>query len=230
MELDEQNERERKYASLLANIADQLMKTQVGLDELVLQFALGKADARDKFEEAKEQLRHRVSEFKINNLGAQINDASQKMMGLLEELELQLSLGKVESKDKFEVQRKKIEAVIDKVRKELRQTNELFDNDHFEHEIETFKLKLEIFRQRFEVKKFEVKDSFRGGVREAKKKIEKTAFKLKNKVNSERSVIDKLRERTRRELISICVKQLSAFNKQFWSNVMCKNDVGDAWR
>lgn len=194
MEPDEQNERERKYASLLASIADKLMKAQVELDELVLQFALGKTEARDKFEEAKTQLRHRVSEFKNTNLGAKIKDASQELKGLLEELELQLSLGKAESKDKFEVQRKKIEAVIEKVRKELRQTNELFDKDHFEHEIETFKLKLEIFHLRFEVKKFEVKDSFKESMQEAKTKVEKTAEKLRNKVTSERSVVDKLRK------------------------------------
>ena len=196
MEAEKQNENQNEggYATLLTNIADKLMKAQLELDELVLQFALGKAEAREKFEETKKQLAHRVAEFKSTNLGRQITDAPQKLKALLEELELQLNLGKAESKDKFEEQKKKIEGVIAKVRKELKQTNQVFDKDHLEHEIEIFKLKLEILRLRFEVKKFEVKDSFREGMQEAKKKIEKTVSKLKNKVSSERSVVDKLRK------------------------------------
>jgi hypothetical protein len=194
MEAEDQNESEERYATLLSDIADKLMKAQLELDELVLQFALGKAEAHDKFEDAKKQLRIRVSEFKSTNLGAQITDASQKLKALLEELNLQLNLGKAESKEMFEEQRKKIEGVIAKVRKELKQPHHAFDKDHLEHDIEIFKLKLEILRLRFEVKKFEVKDSFREGMQDARKKIEKTASKLKARLTSERTVFDKLRK------------------------------------
>lgn len=178
----ETKETERTDTTLLVKIADKLLEAQREIDELVLQFALGKAEAHEKFEETKKEFSGRVSEFRKANLGTQLASTSQKLKGLLEELEVQLSLGKADSKEIFEEQRKKIEAVIDKVRKEVKQfKDEALDKEHLEHAIETFKLKLEVLRLRFELKRFEIRDSFKEGMQETKKKIEQTASRVKDK-------------------------------------------------
>jgi hypothetical protein len=176
----ETNETKKTDATLLVRIADKLLEAQREIDELVLQFALGKAEAHDAFEETKKEFSSRVSEFKGTDLGVQVATASQKLKALLEELEVQLNLGKSDSKEAFEVQRKKIEGVFRKIRAEVKQLkNEVLDKEHLDHEIEKFKLKLEVLRLRFELKKLEVRDSFKDGMQTAKKKIERTASKLK---------------------------------------------------
>jgi hypothetical protein len=185
----ETKETERTDATILVKIADKLLEAQREIDELVLQFALGKAEARDKFEETKKEFTGRVSEFKRSNLGTKIVDSSKKLKGALEELEVQLNLGKAESKEMFDEQKKKIEALIAKVRKEIKLVKEeVLEKEHLEHEIEKFKLKLEVLRLRFELRKFEVRDSFKENMQEVRKRIEQTASKLKEKLNPESSL------------------------------------------
>lgn len=182
----ETKETERTDATLLVKVAGKLLEAQREIDQLVLQFALGKAEARDVFEDTKKEFSGRVSEFKGTNLGVQVASASQRLNALFEELEAQLNLGKADSKDMFEAQRKKIERVIRKVRTEVKQLrSEVLDKEHIDHEIEKFKLKLEVLRLRFELKKFEVRDSFKDGMQAAKKKIERTASKLKEEFSPE---------------------------------------------
>lgn len=182
----ETKEIETTDRTILVKIADKLMEAQREIDELVLQLALGQAEARDKFEEAKKDFSTRVAEFKATSLGAHAAYASKELKMLLEELEVQLALGKADSKEKFEEQKKKIEAVVAKVRAEFKRLkSEVLDKEQFEHEFEKFKLKLEVLRLRFELKKFEVRDAFKEGMQEAKKKIEQTASNLKEALSTE---------------------------------------------
>lgn len=182
-------------ATILVQIAEKLLEAQKEIDELVLQFALGKAEARDKFEETKKEFRARVAEFRKSNLGSMVSEAAEKLKGALEELELQLNLGKADSKDKFEEQRTKIEAVIDRLRAEGREfKDQVLHRENLEHEIEKFKLKLEVIRLRFELTKFEVRDSFKESMQEVRRKIEKTTAKIKDKLSPEESVLDGIRK------------------------------------
>jgi hypothetical protein len=176
----ETKETERNDATLLVKIADKLLEAQSEIDQLVLHFALGKAEARDVFKETKKEFSDRVSEFKGTNLDVQGPAASQKLRAVLEELEVQLNLGKADSKDMFEAQRKKIEGVIRKIRLEVRQfKNEVLDKGYLDYEIEKFKLKLEVLLLRFELKKFEVRDSVKDEMQTTSQKIERTVSKLK---------------------------------------------------
>jgi len=92
---------------VLQKIADKLLGVQQELDELVGQFALGKAEGKEKFEEIKKEFRQRVSEFKkllaAPAAGLLTPEARQK----IEELEVQLALGKAESRELFEQQKRK---------------------------------------------------------------------------------------------------------------------------
>lgn len=182
----ETKERAGTDATLLVKIADKLLEAQREIDELVLQLALGKAEARDKFEETKQEFRTRVAEFRVTNVGTEVSATSKKLKGLLEELEVQLALGKADTREMFEEQKEKIEGIVEKVRAEFKKLKlEVLDKEHLEHEFEKFKLKLEVLRLRFQLKKFEVRDSFKESMHEAKKKIEQTASRLKEKVGPE---------------------------------------------
>jgi len=57
--------KEDKDKPVLQRIADQLLVAQQEIDDLALQLALGKAEAREKFQEVKKEFRHHVAEFKI---------------------------------------------------------------------------------------------------------------------------------------------------------------------
>ena len=168
---------------VLQKIADKLIGVQQELDELVVQFALGKAEGKEKFEEIKKEFRKRVSEFKDllddSVAGLLTSDIKQK----LEDLEVQLALGKAESKDLFEEQKKKILKALSKVESEIRlliDTARLPDN--FSHDVEKFKLKLEIIRLKFNLKKFEMKDTFKEGMSDARREIEKITSGITSKL------------------------------------------------
>jgi len=198
------NEIKESEKPVLQKIADRLLAVQQELDELVVQFALGKAEGKEKFEEIKKEFRQRVSEFK-KLLDAPASklltpEARQK----IEELEVQLALGKADTKELFEEQKKKILKTLSRVESEIETwVNSGKLPDDFSHEVEKFKLKLEIIRLKFNLKKFEVKDAFKEGMDDARIKIEKLASGIKSKVKDRSSKYN-----TFRDEMSIAYKHL----------------------
>ena len=146
----------------LQKVADRLISVQGEIDELVLQFALGKAEAKEKFEEVKKELRSKISEFKklVENSGGGI--VTPELRQKLDELELQLALGMADTADAFEKQRKLIIKTLNSTESALKSwLSTVKVPTHVHHDIETFKLKLEIIRLRFQLKKFEITDAFK---------------------------------------------------------------------
>jgi len=170
-------------APVIQKIADKLISVQQELDELVVQFALGKAEGKEKFEEIKKEFRQRVSEFKklldAPAAGLLTPEARQK----IESLEVQLALGKAESKELFEEQKKKILKTLSHVEEEIKTwVNSGKLPADFSHDVEKFKLKLEIIRLKFSLKKFEVKDAFKAGMSDARREIEKITSDIGSKL------------------------------------------------
>ncbi len=158
--------------SILLKISEKLALAQQELDELAVQLALGKAEAKDKFEEIKKDFRVRLNELRQAVSTAPKGDTLNELVRKIEELEMLLTSGKAETKDLFETQKKKILKAILEIENALK--GKFLDNtgmNHFTNEFEKFKLKLEILRLKFVVKKFEVKDEFRTGMKMAKKEI-----------------------------------------------------------
>src|SRR5690349_18101063 len=156
------DERNTSEKPVLQKIADRLLDVQQELDELVVQFALGKAEGKEKFEEIKKEFRQRVAEFKklleAPASGLLTPETRQK----IEALEVQLALGKAETKELFEEQKEKILKTLSHIESEIVtwvKSGKLPDD--FSHDVEKFKLKLEIIRLKFTLKKFEVKDAFK---------------------------------------------------------------------
>jgi len=170
---------------ILEKIADKLLKAQQEIDELVVQFALGKAEGKEKFEEIKRDFRNKVIEFKKLMETTALNILNPETMQRLTELELQLALGKAESRELFEEQKKKIMKALDELEtviKPLIASAKLPDS--FSHDVEKFKLKLEIIRLKFQLKKFEIKDAFKDNMAEARRKIEKINTGIRQKMET----------------------------------------------
>lgn len=97
-------------------------KAKQEMEELSLQFSLGKAEAADKFEELKKDFMSKVQEWKT--VGEQMKNSGQEKSGelktKLEELQVQLALGKAEAKELFNDQKKKIMKSISELESEIK--------------------------------------------------------------------------------------------------------------
>ncbi len=133
------------------------------LEELQTQFSLGKMDAVDGFEKQKDTFKKLIATFK-ENLDKATDAAKDNVVNLkakLEELQVQLSLGKAEGTDAFEEQKKKIELAMQEVfieGKKFFNTN--FDHamQQFDNTSQIFKTGLEILKLQFELGKMDSKD------------------------------------------------------------------------
>ena len=110
------------FESLRSKINDRLEKVKQEMEELSLQFSLGKSETSQKFEILKKDFHSKVNEWKI--MGDQIKtsgkEKSQTLKTKLEELQVQLSLGKSEAKDLFNDQKKKIMKTISELEAEIK--------------------------------------------------------------------------------------------------------------
>lgn len=181
--------------SMLEKIAGKLLKAQQELDELAVQFSLGKAEARDKFEEIKREFRTQVTELKHTLTTTVLKEMASVSKAKFEELELQLALGKANTADAFEEQSKKIlnslHALENEIKGKLKQSMEV---DSFSQEIEAFKLKVEILRLKFILKKFEVKDTFKEKMNDASRVIDKLKTSAKEKMDSGKGKYDDFKD------------------------------------
>ncbi len=165
---------------LLVVLSDGTLKAQQEIDELALQLALGKAEAKDKFEELKNEFKERLSVLKQHlNISAEYSVPIAINLKI-DELELRLQLGKVSSKETFNIQREALISAIIAFEMEIREVLMHSDlSDYYHHEAEKFLLKLEILRLKFGIAKFEIKDAFRMRMNRAGKVIEKLTEKVR---------------------------------------------------
>ncbi len=154
--------------SVLLQIAEKLVLAKQELDELALQLSLGKTDAKDKYEEIKKEFRARLSELKQIVPTDSHKTAAIDLISKIVELEAALLTGKVDSKKVFDDQRRVIMSVIQELENAIvNRFGEVPVVNEFIHDIEKFKLKLEILRLKFTLKKFKIKNAFRTGMDEA---------------------------------------------------------------
>jgi hypothetical protein len=97
--------------SLGDNIASFLRNAATKVEELQVQSALGKAELSDKFEELKKEARKKYMELK-QELKTGAKDSKEGLQAKLDHLEVQLALGKAETKDELERQKKNLQKTI----------------------------------------------------------------------------------------------------------------------
>ena len=97
-----------------STLIDFLKKSTVKLEELQVQSALGKAELTDKLESVKKETLQKFHELKAD--AHAVSDRSKEKLNQLkakmEHLELQLALGRAESKEEWSRQKKNISAAI----------------------------------------------------------------------------------------------------------------------
>lgn len=146
------------------------------LEEFQVQFALGKAEASDKYEEVKKKFSDIIHDAKqkLNNTA----DLKNKF----DELLLHLALGKAEAKEVFNEQKEKILKTIHEIENALKGSEigmEFYLKLH--SEIEKFKIKMEILRLRFELEKIDVKAEFESRKADFEKNVDTLKLKFMNK-------------------------------------------------
>jgi gas vesicle protein len=114
--------------SFTNDLDDLLKHWQNKLDEFRLQFSLGKMDAADEFEALKKRYRKYFNSFKqkLDELEPAAGKLRDKLKAVLDELEVQLALGKAETKEAFETQKENLRRLMDEA---TRLTKDLFNEN-----------------------------------------------------------------------------------------------------
>lgn len=164
-----------------------LKKAVTELEEFRVQAALGKAEARDMYEDLKKQFNHTAHELKLKaeKFKSELDQNSLKLRNAFESLQVQLALGKAETKETFEQQRKAIIKALNEIEsiiKSNKTTNEYYIT--LLEEIEKFKIKLEILRLRFELKRMDVNAELEDRKNELKETVNSFKEKILNKENA----------------------------------------------
>jgi hypothetical protein len=146
------------------------------LEEMRLQFSMGKMDAADAFEKQKAHLQSMIESMKTNLDKATdvAEEHANKLRSKLEELNLQLNLGKADGKDMFEEQRKKIDLALQEVfaaGKLAYHGNYGYMMELFENNSKAIKTGLEIAQLQFALAKMEVKEESEKARKEIQEKI-----------------------------------------------------------
>ena len=163
-----------------------LRKAATELENFRVQAALGKAEAHDVFESAKKKLHRQAQEFHsvLTKSKASVKAKSNELRGALELLQLHLALGKAESKEIFEVQRKKLVRALKEIERLMGESKLGAEQlVALKMEVQKFKIKLEIIKLRFELNKIVAIDEFETRKKEFTKKLVeiKTSLMLKEK-------------------------------------------------
>jgi len=89
------------------------------IEELQLQSALGKAELSDRWEEMKKESREQYHEIKhdINETIEKSEEKWDQLKGKLEHLEVQMALGKAETKELLEEQKKNLQKAFAEVKR-----------------------------------------------------------------------------------------------------------------
>ena len=154
---------EATKASVIDKIIDGLKKAANELEEFQLQFSLGKAETKDVYEKVKKEFNGYLHEAKLHLDSAKdlAKEKSQQLQAAFETLQLQLALGKADTKDIFDDQMKRITMALNELETLIRR-NETADEyfTKLELEIEKFKIKLDILKLRYKLNKMDAANEF----------------------------------------------------------------------
>lgn len=172
----ESSENKNKIGDL---IVEGLKKAAAEIEELRLQATLGKAEARDAYEDLKKKFRHLVHEAKTKFDHLKSTDEGMKLVNAFEFLQVQLALGVAESREAFEEQEKKISHAIAELEASIRNNPKLHEaSTALKMEIEKFKIKLELLALHYKLEKISVQYDFEQKKKEFMEKLEQLRTKI----------------------------------------------------
>jgi hypothetical protein len=170
-----------KYDSTTSEkLADWLRKAAVEIEEFQVQFALGKAEAQDTFEDVKKDFREFIHEAKV--VLAKGQEKSKDIQTMIEDLQVQLNLGKAETREAFAEQKVKIAKALFDLEAYIVSTktgSEILEKT--KAEMEKFRIKLEILKLRYELGKKDAQVEFESRKKDFLEKVEE----IKKRLSSE---------------------------------------------
>lgn len=161
----------------------ELSKWQKEVEELELDLNLDENEIISSFENHKESLRKSIDSFS-ETAQEKLGETATNLHTKLDELKVQLALGKAESKEAYEEQRKELNSALDSAASEYEkvksQAGEKLDEakEELGNQMEKFQSKLDVFRLHFHLGMKDAKEDYE----EKKKELSRELGKMKNKV------------------------------------------------
>lgn len=175
---------ETNTTRVIDSIIGGLKKAALELEEFQLQLALGKADTKDVYEKVKKDFNGYVHDARLYFESAKdlAKERAIQLKAIFETLQVQLALGKADTKEIFEEQMKKISATLNELEILIRK-NETADEYYtkLQVEIEKFKIKLEILKLRYKLNKMDAANEFEIKKTEFLKKLSDIKARLDKK-------------------------------------------------
>jgi hypothetical protein len=100
----------------MEKIIESLKKAALELEKLQVQAALGKAEAKDKYEQARKEFQIKLEEIK-----RLAKEKYKELKPIFESFEVQFALGKMEAKEKFQENKRKFSQAMEEVEAFLKQ-------------------------------------------------------------------------------------------------------------
>lgn len=163
------------------SVVDALKKAAAEFEELQVQVNLGKAEASEKYEEWKKEFSNFMNgaKSKMHEGTDSVKNLQQELEALMDELRVQLALGKADGMDAFRAQKKKILEKIHEIENKIKNNatlNKIYAV--FLVQMEKFKVFLEWLEEKFEEGKSVASDKFEEG----KEKLNAFVDSVKNKI------------------------------------------------
>lgn len=162
-------------------IIDGLKNTATELEELRLQMVLGKVEAKDVLEDVKKKLHDRIEEVKWMLTQLQNSKAEITLINALGHLQVQLLLGKADTREAFEKQRDHIDSLLHDLEKKLRSAIPPEQLARLQIDIERFKAKLQLLALTYKLKKLNLEYRVNKGKAELADKLSEIKTELVHK-------------------------------------------------
>lgn len=166
---------------LFDSVVDALKKAAAEFEELQVQANLGKAEASEKYEEWKKEFSNFMNgaKSKMHEGTDSVKNLQKELEALMDELRVQLALGKADGMDAFKAQKKKILAKIHEIENKIKNNatlNKIYAV--FLVQMEKFKVFLEWLEEKYEEGKSAASDKFEEG----KEKLNSFINTVKSKI------------------------------------------------
>ena len=163
-----------KKEDLKTKVIEKLQSVKSEIEHLEVQLALGKAEAVDKFEEKKAQMKAKVATAKaeLETAEGKGKEIADKLKPELEHLQVQLALGKMESLDKYHAFEKEAKSSVHSLSEKAHELMEKGEGKYEEigklvkAQVQDFKTQMDVFRLQLALGEAEAKDEY-----EEKKKV-----------------------------------------------------------
>ncbi len=156
---------------ILVKIADQLLKDQQSLDDLVVQFSLGKAEVKEKFQILKHNLKDNLHDFQVK-LDTEIEEEINEVIDSIMILDHQLNEAEANTKEEFLTQKKNILEKIEVVKVQIKNNpNVLKVEDYFTNTLQNAKIRMVILEKNLDNKKTAITEEYHHEMNLAKERI-----------------------------------------------------------